>query len=426
LVGLTSAVWCEILAPGTPSLERTIEQLGDRDYQTREKAARAIEALGVEALPALLKARNHQDPEIRKRIEQWLPGLERSTLLAPRLVSLHLKDKPVREAFAELAKQTGYKIEIFQDAAREKRLQDFDFDKLPFWEAMDQLCTASGAILQPSYGDDVLRLQYQDRYAPFVCRQGAFRIVSQSLDYGRSIQFGSLPKTPALHEPLGREFLRMTLSLSAEPRLPLLGMDDARLIEAYDDQKQSMLPPPVQGSQVPHRVSHYWGGYRTNTMTAQVNLGTASRGAKSIQLLKGVIPLTLVAEQKDVVVTGDILKAKGKKFKAANLSFDIQDVIETPNKQYQIKMIVANEDKSAANNDYNWYNSLYYRTQLRDEKGEKFTIFGSNLSMNNNSAQVTFTFGRNGGTLPPTKLVYQDWTTLQHEVPFEFKDLPLP
>ena len=51
----------------------------------------------------------------------------------------------------------------------------------------------------------------------------------------------------------------------------------------------------------------------------------------------------------------------------------------------------------------------------------------SALPINNNtSAQVTFTFGLNGAGGPPTKLVYQDWTTVQHEVPFEFRDLPLP
>ena len=48
-------------------------------------------------------------------------------------------------------------------------------------------------------------------------------------------------------------------------------------------------------------------------MTAQVNLGNASRGARAIKVLRGTLPLTLVAEQKDVVVTDEILKAKGKK-----------------------------------------------------------------------------------------------------------------
>lgn len=426
IVGLMATAWCEE-PPRMLSIEQWIEQLGNRDFHLREKASRAIEAAGTEALPALRKARNHSDPEVRKRIEQWLPSLERAVLLSPKLVSLHVKDKPLREAIRALSQQTGYKLELFQDAVREKEVHTFDFERTPFWEALDRLCEASGAVAQPSYGDEILRLQYQDRYSPFVFRHGPFRVAGQSLDYGRSIQFATLPRAPAPHDPHMNEHLRFMLSVSVEPRLPLLGLDEPRLIEAYDDQKHPMLPPATNNAHSPRRFSHYYGGYRTNTMTTQVNLGAASRGAKLIKQLRGVVPLTLIAEQKDVIVTDQILAAKGKKFPAGNLSFEIQDIKEKPNKQYEVKMLIVNQAANAGS-DFNWYNSLYYRTQLRDAKGTKFNIFGSGMSINNNtSATVTFTFGQNGGAAAaPTQLVYQDWTTLQHEVPFEFKDLPLP
>lgn len=415
--------------PRLLSVEQWIEQLGHHDFQKREQAARAIEAVGVEALPALRKARTHLDPEIRKRVEQWIPGLERTQLLSPKLVSLHVKDKPLRDALAEIAGHTGYKLELFQNAAREKEVHTFDFDRIPFWEALDRLCEASGAVAQPSYGDEVIRLHYQDRYAPFVSRHGPFRMAAQSLDYGRSIQFATLPRAPAVHDPHTNEFLRFNLSISAEPRLPLLGLDEPRILEAYDDQKQHMVPPATNAAHGPRRISHYYGGYRTNTMTTQVSLGNASRGATTIKQLRGVIPVTLIAEQKDVVVADQILKAKGTRAPAGNLLFEIREVTEKPNKQVEVKMLIANQAKEAGT-DFNWYNSLYYRTQLRDENGNKFNIAGSNMSINNNntSANVTFTFGHAGGqgAGTPARLVYLDWTTLQHEVPFEFKDLPLP
>ncbi len=415
-------------APPLRSLEQWVEQLGHRDFQMREQAARAIEAVGIEALPALRKARSHADPEIRKRIELWIPGLERAQLLSPKLVSLHLKDKPLREAVSTIAAHTGYKLELFRDAVREKQVHTFEFERIPFWEALDRVCESGGALAQPSYGDDIIRLQFQDRYAPFVFRHGPFRIAGQSLDYSRSIQFATFPRGPAVQDPHTNEVLRFTLSVSVEPRLPLLGLDEPRIVEAYDEQKHSMLPPATNNANVPRRISHYYGGYRTHTMTTQVNLGNASRGARTIKHLRGVIPLTIIAEQKDVVVTDQILAAKGKKFPAGSLSFEIQDVKEKPNKQFEVKMLIANQTPNAPN-EFNWYNSLYYRTQLRDEKGAKFNIVGSNMAINNNtSATVTYTFGRSGGGQGggPTQLVYQDWTTLQHEVPFEFRDLPLP
>jgi hypothetical protein len=43
------------------------------------------------------------------------------------------------------------------------------------------------------------------------------------------------------------------------------------------------------------------------------------------------------------------------------------------------------------------------------------------------SVQLQVVFAPPGGKAgPPTKLIYYRWTTIQHEIAFEFKDLPLP
>ena len=44
------------------------------------------------------------------------------------------------------------------------------------------------------------------------------------------------------------------------------------------------------------------------------------------------------------------------------------------------------------------------------------------------TAQFTFTLGNPGNAKlgPPAKLIFFSWHTLQHQVAFEFKDLPLP
>ena len=58
------------------SAAQLIEQLSDRNFKVREEAARAIENLGPAALPALREAKNHPDPEVRRRIDQWIPQFE--------------------------------------------------------------------------------------------------------------------------------------------------------------------------------------------------------------------------------------------------------------------------------------------------------------------------------------------------------------
>lgn len=49
-------------------IDRLIRQLGSRDFTEREAAFKTLDALGEAALPALRKAQNHSDLEIRRRI----------------------------------------------------------------------------------------------------------------------------------------------------------------------------------------------------------------------------------------------------------------------------------------------------------------------------------------------------------------------
>jgi hypothetical protein len=53
--------------PKGPGIERLIKQLGSDSYAEREAASKALEAAGEVALPALEKAVNHPDIEIRRR-----------------------------------------------------------------------------------------------------------------------------------------------------------------------------------------------------------------------------------------------------------------------------------------------------------------------------------------------------------------------
>ena len=175
-------------------------------------------------------------------------------------------------------------------------------------------------------------------------------------------------------------------------------------------------------------ASRYGGGNRCLCMQTSVNLHRPAEKATRIKLLRGTIPATLLAEQKDVVVSDDVLSAKGKKVKVGTTTFHFKDVSAQPNKQYQLRLEVSEENKDNPN-DYTWMNSLYQRISLQDAKGNKF--FPSSTSWSNSSpthAEITMTYGQMGNVKagPPARFVYQSWTTMQHQLTFEFKDLPLP
>src|SRR5208283_3026226 len=112
----------------SPSVEKLIEQLGDQDFARRDAANKGLAALGPEALPALRKATNHSDLEVRRRVEALVAAIETAATLAPKLVSLHAEKKTVRQVAQEIARQTGYPIDVM--AGNDELVYDFNFDKV--------------------------------------------------------------------------------------------------------------------------------------------------------------------------------------------------------------------------------------------------------------------------------------------------------
>jgi hypothetical protein len=412
-----------------PTAEQLVEQLGDPDFHKRNAAVAQLEALGAAALPALYKAQNHDDPEVRRRAGELIPILEAASLLAPRRVTLNAQQQPIRQVLDAIAKQTGYRIECW--VGNEQQRYDFQFDNQPFWQALDHVCHAAGLVLQQGYGDNQLRLHHQDGYVPYVYYDGPVRVVANGFQHHRSIDFSFLPRTPSGSRR--SESLYFSFSIFVEPRLPLLGMGETRLTAAYDSENHSMLPHPTGSSADPEPfgrrwTSRYGSGYRSYSHQTQVALLPPAEKAQSVKLIQGSVPILLLANQKPEVITDKVLESKGKRVKVGATSFVIEDVTATANKQYQIKMTITEEGKDNPN-DYTWINSLYQRIELHDEEGNKYQMYGNSWgSSGPNHANVTFTYASRGNAKlgPPSKLIYYLWSTVQHQVRFEFRNLPLP
>jgi hypothetical protein len=173
-------------------------------------------------------------------------------------------------------------------------------------------------------------------------------------------------------------------------------------------------------------VSRYGMGNRMMSLQTQLTLSRPSDKATGLKLIRGRVPVTLLAEQKPVVIASDILSAKGTRTKIDATSFHIEDVTQPAAKQVLVKMTVSETTDNP--NDFTWMNSLYQRVELQDDNGNKFSIVGNGWGNNvPGSVQMTTTFAPSGANIgKPSKLIYYRWTTLQHEIGFEFKDLPLP
>src|SRR5207237_3334721 len=93
-----------------------VERLGSDEFREREAAARALDALGAHALPALRAARKHPDLEVGRYAAELSETIGRRVetarvLEAPRL-RLQYKNTPVSQVLADLSKRSGNPIRL--------------------------------------------------------------------------------------------------------------------------------------------------------------------------------------------------------------------------------------------------------------------------------------------------------------------------
>lgn len=422
LAGLLIAVAAQSESP--PTAERLIEQLGSREFKARESAAKTLAARGEDALPAMRKAVDHPDPEVRKRLEQIIADTERAALLAPKRVSMRF-DGPVKEALAELSRLSGYRVDL-QGAASVAPVS-VDVVNGTFWETLDKICAQAGLVMQQHHDmQGGLIVVPQNSVTPFVDYRGPFRVWATGFHYNKSLTFGAVPRTQ-LATGSRTEQLSFMFNVVAEPKLPLLGLGQPRLSVARDDLDNSLVPPPVKGAVYETYHSGYYG-YRNLMLQTQLQLLGPGANARLLKHIKGSLPVTLLAEQRPEITVENILAVKEKKFDSKDVSLEIAEVKEQPGRMYNI-VLSARRNGKDQQFDYTWTNSLHQRMELVDDQGRKFQSHGFNWTNSTPTVvQGTFVFsdGGNAQLGKPHKLTYFGWITMQHLVDFEFKDLPLP
>jgi hypothetical protein len=419
------------------SVEQLIDHLGHRSYRIRQAAQRALARLDANLLPALVRARKtRKDLEVIHRLDLVIPQLERSAMLRPKLVTLHVDKQPIQNILAEISKQTGYPIDT--DNNPNNNLFTFHLDRVPFWQALDRVCKEARLALYPYYygsGYDRLRLvTYSNPPGPYVQYNETFRMVATSFNYNRNITFnGSFEK--AKIEPQRTEYLAFNFTLHTEPKLPFLLVNTPVVTEAYDEMKRSMAPALNQSNYNNYdrsRYSRYGSGSRSFYNSMSASLVRPSRDSKMARLIRGHIPVVLLGKQDPIITVDRPLAVKKQKFAHGRTTMELEEVIPTNNwnngKMYQAKMTLK-ETTDLTQIDYTWSNSLQYRLELMDDKGNKYIVWSNSLyNKGPRQVQGTITFRPpdNVAVGAPVKLVYYEWHPVQHKVRFEFKDLPLP
>jgi len=425
-----------VVADGTPDPEtkKLLDDLGGADWRAREKAGKALEALGEKALPQMKAALLATDsPEVRQRLSVLVRKMDRARLTEPKRVTFSAKGKTPQQAYQEIAKQTGYRVEFNNGADRNGPKLELEFEGTPFWQALDAVATAAGHMVNADNGDDIVRVYNQDQTSPYVAHSGAFRFVATNINSSRNVQLSGINRRGGNQQQ--NEYMNLNFMVQSEPKNPMLGTTQVELTEAKDDLGGSLLPPKEQNG---YRTNYLNGGFRGHNTYASVNLVRADRGATAIKSLKGRMGVVLLSGTVPEVTITDPLKVKKKDFVGRTTQLTIDSVDEDANQKgaYVVSLSARTTAEVDPNRgiDYGWSNSLWQRLELTDAKGNKYFTYGPNTNENNGlSIRMTMQFVPNDPRTgvqykfgPPTKLVLQEWLTVTHEVTFAFKDVPLP
>jgi hypothetical protein len=420
------------------TVEQLITELGDKRFKVRQKAQNRLSKMGVEALPYIVKARKStRDLEVVWRLDRVIPAMERAAMLLPRTVTLRLENKSLRDVITEISRQTGYQIDLNANIFANKNYK-FHFEKMPFWQALDKVCEASGlSIYQYSHygsgGNDRIQLTtYGSKPSPLAQYTETFRLVPAGIHYYRNINYGTGPTKADPHSR--SESMNLNFLIYTEPKLPFVQVLSPVVKEAYDENKKPMAPKVVNSPYPSYGRGSYYSNSRFLNTSTSVNLIRPSRDSKMAKLVRGEIPVVVLSKEQEEVRVDKPVGVKKKKFKGRRAEMEIEEVTKANNwgngNFYTIKMNIR-EDSDNPNYDYSWRDSLQYRLCLEDAKGNKYQVWSNSLwntgGRGGRYAQGSITYrAPDNNTGEPVKFVYYRWVTEQHRIKFEFKDLPLP
>jgi hypothetical protein len=292
-----------------------VNRLASSNDATRIAATDAIEALGLEAIPALREAMTGQEGIGRQRAQQLLMRIGSRRLLRPTLVTVHARDRPIADVLSELSASAGVEIDIESpdDPRWSSRRISVDLGPISLFEALDRTGNSAGfrTHLSHAWGSASksrarVRVGPYDGGTPPTSYAGPYRIVLESLHRHRESRQATTPAESAIRE----EFFGV-LELAGEPGLVLERNGPVRLIEALDDQGRDLTLSTAEDSPSSGYSVRLWDSTDPPTLPIRLRMNLPSIRGRSIARLRGYIPIISLTRS-DEVAAWPMAEAEGK------------------------------------------------------------------------------------------------------------------
>lgn len=230
-------------------IDRWVRRLNSPELSQRTEAEAKLIALGpqiLERLPTFdsggsaTQAQKDAVARIRRQLEKQFA--EQTTQAST--VTLHAANKPIAEVLADFTRQTGNK---FKDVRRQMGQEvpdpkvSVDFDKTPFWEALDKTLDQAGLTLYHFVENDTLGIVARsDKDLPRFGQasySGPLRIEPTRLDAFRNLRGAG-----------DDSLLKLNLEIAWEPRMrPIMIRQSLAEIKATDDRGNAIRIAGAEG-----------------------------------------------------------------------------------------------------------------------------------------------------------------------------------
>jgi hypothetical protein len=291
-----------------------------------------------------------------------------------------------------------------------------DIEQKPFWPALREVCDKIGLRPQNMGGDRGLGLVQSgggnDIMDAPVYLDGPFMVIATGATENSSVDFNQ--QNNRVNRSLSLQFM-----VYAEPKLQIVGRSYmAKIVEALDQNGKSLIGQRMYGDSFSGDPSCMW------PLSASLIPGKST--ADKIVRFKGSSRVVLQTQSQTWEIP-DILNAGPQSKTIGGRAFTFNEIKQVGG-AYQVKLTMALPQRVMGGN---WEmmtgaNSL----RLVDEQGRQLTSQQSGTSGDGTKIEYTFSFNRNGNegqTGEPVKLRWKlPVDAREREIPFEFKDLPLP
>ncbi|MDA7978962.1 MAG: hypothetical protein MPJ50_09360 [Pirellulales bacterium] len=392
---------------------RLIRDLGSDSYARRETAGKQLQALGRESILPLEAVRESSNPEMRIRAEELLRELKLSAMWDASVVNINVHDRPVKEVFEEVARQTRNNLTLGAGTSGINDMPvDASFRRVPFWEAVDQLCAKSANHVAYFTGRRETRLGISRGLQPMppVTYVGPLRgqILSARREFSQHMDFGQATsqQTHTFVIELRIEWEEQ-FHMIAHRKLP-------RLIEAVTDTGQvlELAAPSTEDWAVANPLN------RQATFTLALTPPTL--GAEKIAKLRLAWEVAAVGDFAELRIE-DL--ATSKIYQQDEVGVTLQSRVVRPYQRQEVQLLIDRTFPS-------WEPSrmFYGETQvlLLDDEDKPLRLEQADWSQRSTGLKVRVRYL--GATAGPPESIIIRYPRLRakRELELEFNDIPLP